>query len=284
MQPHFVLADSAETRDVPYRRTSSLSPIQTRTPPRRDRTPIQRHRRSIPRDRSHSRSDLLLPYAAEHQQIHFPPATQANVTVVPSQSAPTTPQIYTLPPTYAGHAGPGPVSYGSQGGYFSSTVVQPEVEQTQDFDFRNDQRFDGFYMLSRSTSSSVGIPELAPQEGFLSSETTHPIGGLSSIPNTLAAYPPLNAPLESSAGGMEILPSRPKPQCWDHGCNGRQFSTFSNLLRHQREKSGSALKAVCPHCGTEFTRTTARNGHMYGGKCRAKESSEPSPQESSKSS
>lgn len=62
--------------------------------------------------------------------------------------------------------------------------------------------------------------------------------------------------------------SRPKPRCWEHGCNGRQFSTFSNLLRHQREKSGQAAKASCPNCGAEFTRTTARNGHMLHDKCK----------------
>lgn len=58
------------------------------------------------------------------------------------------------------------------------------------------------------------------------------------------------------AGHVRVVQSRPKPQCWDHGCNGRQFSTFSNLLRHQREKSGQAAKATCPNCGAEFTRTT----------------------------
>lgn len=47
----------------------------------------------------------------------------------------------------------------------------------------------------------------------------------------------------SEDSGVRILSSRPKPQCWDHGCNGRQFSTFSNLLRHQREKSGTAAKS-----------------------------------------
>ncbi|KAI4150102.1 MAG: hypothetical protein LQ340_004264 [Diploschistes diacapsis] len=65
-------------------------------------------------------------------------------------------------------------------------------------------------------------------------------------------------------------PPRDRPQCWDHGCNGREFSTFSNLLRHQREKSGTASKAYCPRCGAEFTRTTARNGHMEHGKCKSR--------------
>ena len=70
--------------------------------------------------------------------------------------------------------------------------------------------------------------------------------------------------------GVRVVEQRRKPLCWDHGCNGRQFSTFSNLLRHQREKSGQAAKAVCPNCGAEFTRTTARNGHMQHEKCKRK--------------
>ncbi|KAL8804939.1 MAG: hypothetical protein Q9182_002249 [Xanthomendoza sp. 2 TL-2023] len=67
---------------------------------------------------------------------------------------------------------------------------------------------------------------------------------------------------------IRIVENPRKPQCFDHGCNGRQFSTFSNLLRHQREKSGTATKSYCPRCGAEFTRTTARNGHMAHDKCK----------------
>ena len=79
-------------------------------------------------------------------------------------------------------------------------------------------------------------------------------------------------PVEAS-GQVKVVHTRPKPQCWDHGCNGRQFSAFSNLLRHQREKSGRATKSNCPNCGAEFTRTTARNGHLMRGKCEKKGSS-----------
>ncbi|ORY66448.1 uncharacterized protein BCR38DRAFT_339446 [Pseudomassariella vexata] len=74
-------------------------------------------------------------------------------------------------------------------------------------------------------------------------------------------------------GHVRVVQSRPKPQCWEHGCNGRQFSTFSNLLRHQREKSGQAAKATCPNCGAEFTRTTARNGHLAHDKCKQRRNS-----------
>jgi hypothetical protein len=63
---------------------------------------------------------------------------------------------------------------------------------------------------------------------------------------------------------VRVVQTRPKPQCWEHGCNGRQFSTFSNLLRHQREKSGQAAKATCPNCGAEFTRTTVSSPSRSG--------------------
>ncbi|OKO98235.1 hypothetical protein PENSUB_9333 [Penicillium subrubescens] len=73
---------------------------------------------------------------------------------------------------------------------------------------------------------------------------------------------------ESSDRPLRVVSSRPRPQCWDHGCEGREFSTFSNLLRHQREKSGVVAKAECPVCGAVFTRTTARNIHVAQGKCK----------------
>ncbi|KAF8859366.1 hypothetical protein BDZ45DRAFT_361571 [Acephala macrosclerotiorum] len=41
--------------------------------------------------------------------------------------------------------------------------------------------------------------------------------------------------LSSNSSGTP--PSRPRLQCWEHGCNGRMFSTFSNLFRHKREMS-----------------------------------------------
>ncbi|KAI4737954.1 hypothetical protein E4T50_11563 [Aureobasidium sp. EXF-12298] len=88
------------------------------------------------------------------------------------------------------------------------------------------------------------------------------------------SYPPpaINArqqvPRNSSDSQVRgLVNQKPKPQCWEHGCNGREFSTFSNLLRHQREKSGTAAKSYCPKCGAEFTRTTARNGHLAHEKC-----------------
>ncbi|KAF6840070.1 hypothetical protein CPLU01_01385 [Colletotrichum plurivorum] len=95
---------------------------------------------------------------------------------------------------------------------------------------------------------------------------------VSQDPSMMYGVPPSVAsgagPDHQGGGHVRVVQSRPKPQCWEHGCNGRQFSTFSNLLRHQREKSGQAAKATCPNCGAEFTRTTARNGHLLHDKCK----------------
>lgn len=80
-----------------------------------------------------------------------------------------------------------------------------------------------------------------------------------SDPSMMYQVPPVLSSgngIPHEANHVRVVQTRPKPQCWEHGCNGRQFSTFSNLLRHQREKSGQAAKATCPNCGAEFTRTT----------------------------
>jgi hypothetical protein len=65
----------------------------------------------------------------------------------------------------------------------------------------------------------------------------------------------------------KLLDPPKETRCWDHGCNGRIFSTHSNYLRHVREKSGTATKATCPHCGAPFTRKTAMRQHVDNKKC-----------------
>ncbi|KAH6649114.1 hypothetical protein BKA67DRAFT_576818 [Truncatella angustata] len=55
--------------------------------------------------------------------------------------------------------------------------------------------------------------------------------------------------------------------CWEHGCNGRKFTTRSNLRRHLREKSRARPICRCPRCGAVFSRTTARNTHVARGSC-----------------
>jgi hypothetical protein len=149
----------------------------------------------------------------------------------------------------------------------------------------------GISLLAEPTSmpNSQYLPPFSPplsnDHGMFSYPPTTYMGEYSTYataPSLSSHYPPrsimpdpsmmypvqMGGPVDSSQ--VRVVQSRPKPQCWEHGCNGRQFSTFSNLLRHQREKSGQAAKATCPNCGAEFTRTTARNGHLLHDKCKTK--------------
>ncbi|KAH1680317.1 hypothetical protein KXX46_007542 [Aspergillus fumigatus] len=122
------------------------------------------------------------------------------------------------------------------------------------------------YMLQQSNYMLSQSPLLPPHPNPISvSPPAHmvpPGESLYSSPESIPASSDVDRQ-------VRVISSRPKPQCWDHGCNGREFSTFSNLLRHQREKSGVVAKAECPSCGAVFTRTTARNIHVAQGKCKS---------------
>lgn len=78
---------------------------------------------------------------------------------------------------------------------------------------------------------------------------------------------PMNNGTGSEGQATTTAKGEVKAQCWEHGCNGRVFSTWSNLKRHQKEKSGNAKKVLCPQCGGEFTRVTARDTHLAKGSC-----------------
>lgn len=130
--------------------------------------------------------------------------------------------------------------------------------------------------MQRTANTLHRSPALYDSTMYAHQFTSAPSTSQVYAPSQSLSYPPpfvgssvnevLAKPLGSDSS-IRVLNQRPKPQCWEHGCNGRQFSTFSNLLRHQREKSGSASKSYCPKCGAEFTRTTARNGHLAHDKC-----------------
>ncbi|KAF2716184.1 hypothetical protein K431DRAFT_323980 [Polychaeton citri CBS 116435] len=125
---------------------------------------------------------------------------------------------------------------------------------------RSPSMYDTSNMYGQQMTSSPPTQQMyaASQQNM-----TYPPPFVGSSVNEVLARPLQNA----EPASIRVLNQRPKPQCWEHGCNGRQFSTFSNLLRHQREKSGTAAKSYCPRCGAEFTRTTARNGHLAHDKC-----------------
>ncbi|ETI28010.1 hypothetical protein G647_00459 [Cladophialophora carrionii CBS 160.54] len=192
---------------------------------------------------------------------------------MPSHGGSAMPQMFNMP---GYNMSPPITSFPHQGGYFGSPVPPQSTQQDSSHEFslpHNDSEPHGYYPVGRTTSHASAMslpPPDSPNALYMHGQPQHSQQPLPSIGMTMQPFPPVPLTLESSPAEIEIMPSRPKPQCWDHGCNGRQFSTFSNLLRHQREKSGSAVKAICPHCGTEFTRTTARNGHMSGGKCKGR--------------
>ncbi|KAJ9620942.1 hypothetical protein H2203_007528 [Taxawa tesnikishii (nom. ined.)] len=129
-------------------------------------------------------------------------------------------------------------------------------------------------MSSQYSTSLERSPSLYDANGYNPAFTSasppqafQPAHSLSYPPPVVSSNVGQPQPRMNGETQVRVLNQRPKPQCWEHGCNGRQFSTFSNLLRHQREKSGTAAKSYCPKCGAEFTRTTARNGHLAHEKC-----------------
>lgn len=253
-------------------RRPSLSPQQTRTDPQRQRTPIQHQRRHLPRSGSQTRSEALMSYVADHLQTQrggLAPQ-QPNIGVVPSQSAPTTPQIPAGVSSYTTVQQIRQVPYQTTQEYFPELLTAADVQQMPDFGFQLDPAYQDYYPLTRTATISAPMSDINVHNAFMATDVQRASGIANVGSGSLPPFSSFPSALTSTRGELEILSSKPKPQCWEHGCNGRQFSTFSNLLRHQREKSGSAMKATCPYCGTEFTRTTARNGHMYGGKCKGR--------------
>ncbi|KIW15587.1 hypothetical protein PV08_05635 [Exophiala spinifera] len=269
-QPLLMVSPPNASSDIPFRRRSSHSPRSGLVAPvSHNRTPIRHNRGSVMNDRSHTRGDMIMSYAAEENTL-YPSQSLPSTVGIRSQSGPSMAQMYGMS---AYPMSPPLASFGHQGGYFGSQL-QSNVGQPESGEFpltQGEGEIQNFYTVGRTSSqgSAMSLPNAeSPNAMYLTRTQGHQ--SLPSVGVTMQPFPPVPSTLESSPAESEIMPSRPKPQCWDHGCNGRQFSTFSNLLRHQREKSGSATKAICPHCGTEFTRTTARNGHMSGGKCKGK--------------
>ncbi|KAJ5669685.1 hypothetical protein N7462_010755 [Penicillium macrosclerotiorum] len=127
------------------------------------------------------------------------------------------------------------------------------------------------YMMNPPAYYLPEAPPIPSQKSIIdmNCRSSHP-SSLSSPAPSMVTEPVFPQPdsVSHTEGPSRVISSRPRPQCWDHGCNGREFSTFSNLLRHQREKSGVVAKAECPICGAVFTRTTARNIHVAQGKCK----------------
>jgi hypothetical protein len=74
--------------------------------------------------------------------------------------------------------------------------------------------------------------------------------------------------LQTDDLGTPILTQKTTFQCWDHGCDGRKFSSLSNYRRHCRERNATSEALICcPYCGQNFTRTSGRDAHIERGRC-----------------
>ncbi|RMZ82327.1 hypothetical protein DV738_g1746, partial [Chaetothyriales sp. CBS 135597] len=274
------LQEQRTSMTSPYRSTSRKlkrpSPIPSsnahaRISPRRDRTPIRRNTPTAPKLHSQTRAEVMMPYTPDGGQMQSMQLSQTPLMVLPSESVPTMPHIMGAHSPY-----PEGESYGTYvpSGNFVMSAGSPALSSV-DFNFQSEQANQDYYQMNLAVSQApLTTANLEVQQSIYGSFGQQSQAPLTPAVPVAPSFPPITMPLESNRGDLEISSSRPKPQCWDHGCNGRQFSTFSNLLRHQREKNGHAIKAVCPDCGMLFTRTTARNGHMNGGKCKGRADSQ----------
>ncbi|KAL2199551.1 hypothetical protein P885DRAFT_30243 [Corynascus similis CBS 632.67] len=232
----------------PYGSDTSLTPPShsrsvTASPPRTTLTPEQRE---LKRQRDQARHNSKLQARSRRtdsasSSVYSPPVTLADMTTGASSMP-----IYTTAPSQI------------------SLLAEPTAQQYLPPFSPPLQDQNQAAMFTSPYPSQPYLPEYPYPASTAPSLPSHYGLGMYPVPPVLPPGPP------EASGQVRVVHSRPKPQCWEHGCNGRQFSTFSNLLRHQREKSGQAAKATCPNCGAEFTRTTARNGHLLHDKCKKK--------------
>ncbi|KAM0345304.1 hypothetical protein ACHAPU_006703 [Fusarium lateritium] len=214
---------------------------------RRDSRLVNRMRRANSNSYAESQSSpMVLPSATAAMNI--PAYTTAATPVTLMSDGPTTLSTSTYLQPYS------PASLEDQQPH--STSVYPTYPQSLQASYNMPVDYASVYAGSNQYSSRSPPGHVGQDVGFMYQ-----------VPAVMGAG---NG---QEAGHVRVVQSRPKPRCWEHGCNGRQFSTFSNLLRHQREKSGQAAKASCPNCGAEFTRTTARNGHLLHDKCKGRRNS-----------
>ncbi len=258
-----------------YASDASLTPPSgsrsvTASPPRSGLTPEQRE---LKRQRDQARHNSKMQARVRRtgsgsSSVYSPPVSLADLTTGTSSmpvytTAPAQISLLAEPPTtqYLPSFS-SPIPDHSQQSMFPGHYPPPSY--MTDYGYPpgagpNLQSQYGYVLFTRRTSlKEQSLTRMVDRRPMVAD----PNMGMYHVPPVMGAGP------HDPSGQVRVVTPKPKPQCWEHGCNGRQFSTFSNLLRHQREKSGQAAKATCPNCGAEFTRTTARNGHLLHDKCK----------------
>ncbi|KAF4629135.1 hypothetical protein G7Y89_g9006 [Cudoniella acicularis] len=253
-----------------------LMPIYARSlsssPPRASLTPEQRE---LKRQRDHARRDSKTRARRERSVSNPYVVSQRNSPDLMPRTLPEYSNSLTPSPLLASGPLPGPQPSPALSSSSYLTPYSPQIGDSQ-----TPEIYGPVFTMSPNdfTSSPTFTPMTYSNGGgdagiqtFIS--RPHSLSSASDQPHMYQHHPSPKVGSSDSGDHVRVVHSRPKPQCWEHGCNGRQFSTFSNLLRHQREKSGAAAKSSCPNCGAEFTRTTARNGHMAHEKCKQRRNS-----------
>ncbi|KAL2135657.1 hypothetical protein VTI74DRAFT_7467 [Chaetomium olivicolor] len=259
--PNWPVMDSGSSLMPPdlghYGSEASLTPPSgsrsvTASPPR---TTLTAEQRELKRQRDQARHNAKLQSRGRRtdsaSSVYSPPASVADMTTVASSMP-----VYTTAPSQI------PLLAEPSTSQYLPPFSPPVPDPSQASMYTNPYPTQSY--IPDYSYPATTAPSLPSHYGSI---VPDPNLGMYSVP------PVMPSGSSDASGQVRVVHSRPKPQCWEHGCNGRQFSTFSNLLRHQREKSGQATKAVCPNCGAEFTRTTARNGHLLHDKCKKKSSS-----------
>ncbi|KAF4989311.1 hypothetical protein FDECE_14765 [Fusarium decemcellulare] len=254
----------------PVSGTASLTPPPnsrslTSSPPRLSLTADQREmKRHQDKARRDTRMVTRMRRASSNSYVDSPP---------PSMSLPNATTTMSLP-AYTTAAAPVTLMSEPATTMSSSTYLQSySPASIEDQQSQSAPVYPTSYPQSLQANYNMPVDYAAVYAGpghYSTRPTTLPVGQDVGFMYQVPAVMGSGSAGSHEGGHVRVVQSRPKPRCWEHGCNGRQFSTFSNLLRHQREKSGQAAKATCPNCGAEFTRTTARNGHLLHDKCKGR--------------
>lgn len=116
----------------------------------------------------------------------------------------------------------------------------------------------------RSTQSSPPASPSASQLPQFASATQTSLPGLHFTSTTVC---PVLAAMNASTSTSPAKTTSHNLRCWEHNCNGRKFSTLSNLARHQREKAGTRMVYLCHECETSFVRKSTLQDHLARRTC-----------------
>ena len=82
------------------------------------------------------------------------------------------------------------------------------------------------------------VPDVVVPAAATSSDSTRHFSRVLEYPGTDNARSDASIKSEPHERANPTPQFELKPECWEHGCNGRLFPTFSKLLQHQRQMSG----------------------------------------------